>query len=333
MQVLLGHGIEHLHIPAPPLVKTVLGLFPGVTIFFVISGYLITGSLLRSPDLASYARNRFLRIFPGLWMCSVVTLVLLYSTGQLQAPTSSVLVWILGQSSIAPHTPDFLRHWGSGSVNGSLWTIPVEIQFYLLLPVLVWWLRGSDRRQAWTMAVLIGTGVGYLWIRHHYAGTLPARVLLMSLFSWLYLFMVGVLLQLHRAQVAPLLEGKAAWWGAGYIVWTLALAAAGVSVEGNSATPLTTIPLTLFTISCAYTLPTLAGRLLRGQDLSYGIYIYHMLVINVLIQLQWTGSWWSLVLAASVSLAIAALSWRLLEAPALRLKSHPWARRQQTGAA
>jgi len=332
-QVLLGHGIEHLQIAVPPAVHTLLGLFPGVTIFFVISGYLITGSLLRSPNLASYAKNRCLRIFPGLWMCSLLTFVLLLSMGQLHAPARTIALWLLGQSTIAPHTPDFLRGWGSGSVNGSLWTIPVEIQFYLLLPALLWWLRPSARRQALTMLALIGAGCAYLWVRQTYAGQLPARIMLMSLFSWLYLFLVGVLLQLHRERLLPLLQGRALWWGLGYLAWVAVVAALGIDVEGNSATPLTTLPLGLFVIACAYTGPGLAWRLLRGQDLSYGLYIYHMLVINVMVQQHWTGDWRALLAAAAISAVMAGLSWRLLEAPALQLKSYSLRGRKLTGPA
>lgn len=320
-QVLLGHGIEHLHIPVAPALKAALGIFPGVSIFFVISGFLITGSLLRSPDLGSYARNRFLRIFPGLWMCTLVTLVLLYSTQQVHASAGQVALWAMAQGTFAPHTPDYLRHWGTGSVNGSLWTIPVEIQFYVLLPLLVWWLRPSTRRQAGTMAALILCGCAYLWLRQNYAGQLPARILLMSLLSWLYLFLVGVLLRLHWGRVAHWFQGRALWWGLGYLAWVSLLQMLGVAVQGNAATPLSTIPLGLLTIALAHTAPQLSWRLLRGQDLSYGLYIYHMLVINYMVEQQWTGTWAMLAAAAAMSLLLAGLSWRYLESPALKLKA------------
>jgi peptidoglycan/LPS O-acetylase OafA/YrhL len=66
LQVLLIHGNEHLRIHVPQLIRTLLSIFPSVSNFFVISGYLIAGSLLRSSNLPSYALNRFLRISPAL---------------------------------------------------------------------------------------------------------------------------------------------------------------------------------------------------------------------------------------------------------------------------
>lgn len=66
LQVVVIHGIEHFKIPVPSLVTVILSLFPGVPIFFFISGFLITASLIRNPSLIYFFQNRFLRIFPGL---------------------------------------------------------------------------------------------------------------------------------------------------------------------------------------------------------------------------------------------------------------------------
>jgi peptidoglycan/LPS O-acetylase OafA/YrhL len=67
LQVVHAHASEHLHIAygaAGRIVNDVLLLFPGVPVFFVISGFLISMSYERSDDIAGYARNRVLRIFP-----------------------------------------------------------------------------------------------------------------------------------------------------------------------------------------------------------------------------------------------------------------------------
>jgi hypothetical protein len=67
------------------------------------------------------------------------------------------------------------------------------------------------------MALATIAGVGYLGMRHNYEGQLPARILLKSLVSWLYLFLLGALLQLHRARALPFLRGRALWWGTAYL--------------------------------------------------------------------------------------------------------------------
>ena len=60
-----------------PLVDFVASVFPGVPIFFVISGFLVSQSYERSHGIRDYARKRALRIFPALWICFAVTLALL----------------------------------------------------------------------------------------------------------------------------------------------------------------------------------------------------------------------------------------------------------------
>ena len=80
-------------------------------------------------------------------------------------------------------------------------------------------------------------------------------------------------------------------------------------------------------VRLAYTAPWLAGRVLRGNDISYGIYIYHMPVINYL---MWAGlvtswAWGAMGLAIVVAFAIA--SWILVERPALAIRWAPASRR------
>ncbi len=76
--------------------------------------------------------------------------------------------------------------------------------------------------------------------------------------------------------------------------------------------------------SCAYSNPGLAMRTTKGNDFSYGIYIYHMPVVNFLIYLGFSGSiFWSLV-ALVVTVIIAVLSWFYIEKPCLKLKHHPF---------
>jgi len=95
-QVVLWHGIEHLKLDAPPLLQWLLGSFSGVPIFFVVSGYLVAGSLARSTSLSSYFRNRALRIFPGLWVCFAMTFIsIAYFRGVGDAGARELLLWTL----------------------------------------------------------------------------------------------------------------------------------------------------------------------------------------------------------------------------------------------
>ncbi len=110
--------------------ETVLNFFPGVPIFFVISGFLISVSFERRRDLRSYFQNRILRIYPALWVSFAVTLVLLGVLGFLGlsvVATPTFALWVAAQlSCFQLWSPEYFRTFGVGVVNGSLWTIPVE---------------------------------------------------------------------------------------------------------------------------------------------------------------------------------------------------------------
>ena len=149
LQVVLMHSIENLGLPMPGWIEPLTWL-PGVPIFFVLSGFLVSLSYERNPDLRAYAANRLLRIFPALWVCfgfSVVSVVCLRPELLSAANPMTFVAWVTAQTSIGQvFNPGFLRDYGVGALNGSLWTIPVELQFYLVVPILYFALGLHKRR-------------------------------------------------------------------------------------------------------------------------------------------------------------------------------------------
>ena len=121
---------------------SVLGLFPGVPIFFFVSGYLIYGSYEQSKKNANENLNFFikrcLRLYPALWLCFLLSITSIWTSGYLSKVDFSMfdfIIWTITQNTIFQfYNPDFMRGYGVGVVNGSLWTISVELQFYFLTP-------------------------------------------------------------------------------------------------------------------------------------------------------------------------------------------------------
>ena len=132
-EVIIDHYFQHLHIPISSFSLKILYLLPGVPVFFVISGYLISASYERNSNLLVYFKNRALRIFPGLWGCILVTILVISITG-VSFFNKQAILWLPAQLTGFIYTPKFLLNYGFGSYNGSLWTIPIELQFYILLP-------------------------------------------------------------------------------------------------------------------------------------------------------------------------------------------------------
>ena len=334
-QVALVHSAGHLGADLQlPVLTTVIGFFPGVPIFYFVSGFLISRSFERNPRVNEFARNRILRIYPALLVCLAVSLASVAATGYFHAhPVAAgpLIAWLGAQASVAQFfNPAFLRGYGVGVLNGSLWTISVELQFYVLIPCIYAALGSRLHRAREANAILVGaivffmlTNRLYMWAAPHYAGVLPYEFFGVTFVPWIYMFLVGLLFQRNFATLQRMVRGRflpllllyclACW---------LALDAFG-STFGNALPPVLFVILSFLLFAAAYSRATLSDRLLRRNDISYGIYIYHMPVVNFLLSQSMGGSKAALAMAMAVTIALAWGSWILIERPALTLKKHP----------
>src|SRR5437762_5098663 len=109
-QVVFAHTVSHLGIAHPPL-WALVEAFPGVPIFFAISGFLISASFERAHSVVDYSRNRFLRIYPGLWCIVLVTVVVTALFG-FDLLHLRALAWLGCQLVGLIYTPGFLKPFG-----------------------------------------------------------------------------------------------------------------------------------------------------------------------------------------------------------------------------
>ena len=142
MQVVVLHSIGILQIQPTELTRgflQFLHLFPGVPVFFFISGFLISKSYESNHKLSEYSQNRVLRLYPGLIACVSLSFILIYISGYMATVDAGMLDWgilyLAKTTFVQFYNPDFMRSYGDGVLNGSLWTITVELQFYFLVPI------------------------------------------------------------------------------------------------------------------------------------------------------------------------------------------------------
>jgi peptidoglycan/LPS O-acetylase OafA/YrhL len=335
LQVACLHTATDLGVAAPewPL-RAIAEWFPGVPIFFFISGFLISKSFEKNSILREYMRNRFLRIYPGLAVCFMLSLASVALTGYfatVHVPPADMLFWIAAQLSVAQfYNPDFMRHFGLGVLNGSTWTITVELQFYFLVPLMYGMLRwqGISRRRF--NLILGGLILGFMIVNQAYmhAAAFHSRPLWykflgVSFGPWFYMFLMGVLFQRNFEVIQRWLGGRfIPVFGAYCALALMANRILGWGF-GNSINPLLFIALGVVTFAAAFSCSALSDRILRRNDLSYGVYIYHAPVINVLLAMGVSAGWIGFPLAIASTLGFAYLSWRFVEKPALNLKRHP----------
>lgn len=325
MQVVIMHSFAHLNLGHIPYIHYLLSIFPGVLIFFVISGFLISASYEKSNNVISYCKNRILRIYPALWICFIVSFTSAYIYYHPVASWKEYLPWFCAQLSICQfYNPDFMRGYGVGVLNGSLWTIPVELQFYFVLPFVYFLFQKIN----WNRLIIYLTLFGFFLINQLYLKheTVEQGIIYklfgVSIFPYFSMFFIGIILQKNIWFVKKYLLGRAFYLFIIYIIVCYTLSFFGIHVNGKNINPLSGIILALLIISFAYSDIGIINKILMGNDISYGVYIYHMIVINVLVQLGYTGSYASFFIVFTITVFLATLSWIFIEKPSMKLKTY-----------
>jgi peptidoglycan/LPS O-acetylase OafA/YrhL len=328
-QVALVHGVHHLGLRLPFHETTfeILKAFPGVPIFFVISGFLISASYDRSKTLTDFFKNRILRIFPALWLCFALSVLMIYVSGYFSTVSISVSqfgIWSVSQLTIVQfYNPAFMRGFGEGVVNGSLWTIPVEMQFYILTPM-IFLLYRFRKSFFWVTILLfiIANFILSIGLVADLGGESIRKLFAVTFIPWIYMFMLGFLFYVNWNRIEHFIKGKFLIWLSVYVGFVIINLFFNIGIQGNKIALPWVILIALLVLSAAFTKSHLSDRLLRKNDISYGMYIYHMPVYNFVIYKYGMPSaaigWLALL---SVPL-IALVSWKIIERPALSLKKY-----------
>jgi peptidoglycan/LPS O-acetylase OafA/YrhL len=315
----------------------------GLVLFFVLSGFLLYRPWVRAvreqrarPSTSRYAARRVARILPAYWLALVGAIVLLWgrdaSPGVRLPATSDLWMFAVFAQNFTDRT--LLK------LDPPMWTLTVEVSFYVVLPLLGWLAARSGRRVGvWLVPVAFGAG-GILfnwWMAARGDAPLFVSKILPAAAPYFALGMLAAVVLGDRrvgrgtmsalvAAGTALVVADSAWalWNAhannstafDLKVWRDTLAAAGfaaiVAAIAGAARP----PSSLVSRPIVWT----------GQ-VSYGLYLWHVPILCVLRSEGMLPS--SPLLAALVALPptlfVSGLSWRWLERPVTE-----WVRRRQT---
>ncbi|WP_414464551.1 acyltransferase family protein [Hyphomicrobium sp. DY-1] len=313
--VILAHsyGLRDLQGVYTHLTGLDLG-WSAVVMFFTISGYLISASAQRRSAL-EFWQARFLRIFPGLIVCTLVTALVISAFSTLSfsqfITDRQTLRYIFGSGTLLSteySLPGAFQNHAVTYANGSLWTLRYEVASYFLVFVLF---VLSYRTGIIFAGAIISTGfacaLGY-GVPTALGHTIPVQA---TNFLTLFVpFAIGGWFQASKRSGPKLL----------WVVIAIALAAALMRTPTN--TIFAAAAISLLTLWLAFRPARVLTRLDALPDYSYGIYIYAYPIQQMTIQLL--PGWHPLAQALVAFLATlvpASLSWHFIEKPAMALKS------------
>ena len=282
--------------------------------FFGLSGFLVTGSAIRTSDVRVFLWFRGLRIVPALAVeVTISALILgpLVTTVPLGAYFSdpmtleyfgNVVGWVhYALPGVFESNPR------AGIVNQNLWTLHPELMCYAAMAACM--IAGAvySRRLMtllWIVLTVLGGAYNLATGVLELSGTFPSEIFVYSFITGVVMYHWKDHIPLNRAIFVLSLV-------TGYIV---------LKIEG----------VTVFALPMVYYVMIYIGmtkfpriKLLQSGDYSYGVYLYGYPIQQTIVFLLPDGQeWWTVfVLASILSLMVAAISWWCIEKPALRLKN------------
>ena len=312
------------------------GLF-AVGLFFVLSGFLITSSALRTST-GRFLWHRFLRIFPGYWVCLIVcAFILAPIIYQIEYTHASRIFFAPDhdppQSYVAGNFAMFhLNEWSLAGVmnvsplsigatlhrnpcpsvfNGSLWTLPYELICYLGVAALA--LLGVMKRARRVLLLVFVLG----WCLYAFKWLAPIISQELLPFPWLgdvlmlgLSFLGGALCFLYREKIP---------FSRALLLLSALLLVGGLMAGWLGVIAPFALPYLFLWLACKLPFQRFDAR----GDYSYGLYIYAFPIQQTLafFHLQIAGFWTYFLCALLLSTLFGILSYRLIEAPCLRFKN------------
>jgi peptidoglycan/LPS O-acetylase OafA/YrhL len=284
--------------------KQLVGLQNGVMLFFCLSGYLLYRPFVRGHVvLRDYVRNRAARIVPAYLVALIGVTVLSGDRTFMEKP----LTFLTLAQNYDPSTwQGFL---------GVSWTLVLEVQFYVTLPLLAFIVRRSALR----LAVVGGVSFIVVLALAMQRWTVDPRLVTSTYPGMLWTFVPGMLLALRR-------DDDRRFASSWFLVAGIALLVVGTfspwaSVDVPSA--LGSLFVVAWTVTRRPDLGRLAPLAAAGAAVTYSMYLWHVDVIRA-----FGGGPMSVILGVAIAGAI----YVLIERPILRLGRAKGTRAEPTAA-
>ncbi len=314
------------------------GGFAGVELFFVLSGFLITGLLLREHrdhggiHLVYFYARRVLRLLPALLLLLTVVTTFAYFVLPAQSGPRTLMDALLALGYCVNWARAFEMR--GPSLLGHTWSLSIEEQFYLLWPIMLMMLVKRSRNSLSLTRVLgLSVAVAVLYRVLMLIGGASAVRLYNGLDTRADGLLLGCALaaalcsgaiDLSQSSVRRVVQRATPWAVVGccWAVWSLSWLQVGTYIWGLPLVSLCTAVLicsVLLTPDGRLSRVLTSGPLVWIGQLSYGLYLWHYPVYRIMGQMG-ASQFQCLTLGTAITVFAAALSWHLVEKPLLRLK-------------
>lgn len=301
----------------------------GVYTFFLISGYLISGSIIKDSSQLAYWQKRLLRIMPGLVVCVVLTafvmgpLVTTLPLGEyLSHGMTYGYLWNISiyqaATALSYHLPGVFDANPSQEINGSLWTLRYEVTCYIM--VAFFSLLGFIRRKWVMLGAMLLIMVLFVFFRHvpppkklEY-GLIYTDLVFTKLIYYTGFFQAGIVYKLFEKDIK--LKSWHAW-----VVLVFIFISNVSGIPALIAFQFLAYAALIFTLSQVPISDKWRYPLGRN-DYSYGIYIYGMPIQQLVVLVVGTGLnvYVYILLCLLAVLPMAMFSWHFVEKPMLSFK-------------
>jgi peptidoglycan/LPS O-acetylase OafA/YrhL len=324
--VLFGHCYPLSGISQEPLSQYGISLgHLSVDVFFITSGFLVTRSLVIRQDLISFAMARILRIFPALIVAvlfSVFVVGLYFTTlpAQEYLTHSAIYTYLFNNTTLVLQPTAFALPYVfdtnpyKQSVNGSLWTLPWEMNMYVLLAMLgsLVFIKPSFFSLRVFKWILVGiVGISFPLYVVNYIGLFSTIPFFTMGTHFLTTFFMGAILFVFQDRIYL---SKRLF---GICLLLIFYTASYKSIFF----PVYNLVLGYIVLYLAYVPNGFIRNFNKLGDYSYGVYIYAFPIQQSIIALIPNISVMTFfVYSFSITLIFAIFSWHFIEKPALKLK-------------
>lgn len=288
--------------------------------FFILSGFLVFYSYLRCPSLKEYFRRRALRILPPyltiVILCAIVG-GFITTLPFIEYLTSAQLWQYLAANLtlanfLQPSLPGVFEGHIHEAVNGSLWTIKVEVMLYLTLPLAAWAL--SRYNKAWALIVIYVSSYIYkIWMGYIYeeTGEMVYRIMQRQIGGQLLFFYSGVALLLYF----DYFQRHVKW------LFPIALAVCFASKAVNWFDAIEPLCIAIVIIGFAYNCRWFEW-MRKYDNIAYDIYLFHYPVIQLVVYwgLPEINIYLSFAVAFILTIILSLISWYCIERHFLNMK-------------